>query len=125
MTTKSWRISKRSLLLNLLIWVAFFLGKVSFDLKVHPASLKLKHQDLKDSSRTPTSKLVGCSEMNDGKDVYLSLVIRSRLQGNRAWQVGWNLESKNIVNPTKPKFQQQSCIVLHHLESNLTIVPQR
>lgn len=44
---KSWQMSKHSLLLNLLIRVAFFLGKVSLDLKVHPARLKLKHRDLK------------------------------------------------------------------------------
>lgn len=79
---KIWWISKHSLLLNLLIRVAFFLGKESFDLKVHPTRLKLKHQDLKEYSKTTNSKLMGCSEMNDGNEVHLSLVIRSRLQGN-------------------------------------------
>lgn len=45
---KIWWISKHSLLLNLLIRVVFFLGKVRFDLKVHPARLKSKHWDLKE-----------------------------------------------------------------------------
>lgn len=40
---------KHSLLLDLLIRVALFLGEVSFDLKIDSARLKWKHQHLNDA----------------------------------------------------------------------------
>lgn len=59
-------------------------------------------------------------------EVHLSLVIRSRLQGNWAWQVGGNLKPKNIINQSiNQTVMSAAALMFWYLKTNLMLVHQR